>query len=70
MPQFGEGKLGRAPELGVRGVFNAMAHSIKYIRSLGGAGRELVRSPRSNFNGRERILVDDEALSFSRLSSD
>ena len=41
-----------------------------YIRSLGGTSGEVARSAKSNFSGRERILVDDEALSFSRLSSE
>jgi hypothetical protein len=48
MLQFGEGKFEHAPVL-VEGVtiFNtveAVEHGIKYIRSLGGASREIERS--------------------------
>lgn len=72
MLQSVEGKFGRAPVLVGRGegitIFNAVEHGIKNIRSLGGASREVARSAKSNFSGRERVLVDDEALSFSRLS--
>lgn len=72
MLQFGEGKFGRAPVLveGVIIIFNTVEHGMNCIHSLEGASREVARSAKSNFSGREWILVDDEALSFSRLSSE